>query len=227
MGVGAEIIAAVDLYRFFHTRREETRALRGVNLSIQAGEFVALVGPSGSGKSTLLACLAGLDVPDGGQVRLLGELIARLSEAEKSRRRRQNIGVLMQSGNLFAGLSAEENVSVPLILTDPADRNRAAQMLADVGLIERRAALPSQLSGGEAARAGLAVALAAGPRLLLADEPTAEVDGDTESDLIRLIAKHCAAGAAAIVATHSASVAGAADRVIHLLDGQVTDAVAH
>src|SRR5882757_1532811 len=101
------VIAADDVYRFYHARDDETRALRGVSFAVEAAEFVALVGPSGSGKSTLLSCLAGLDVPDGGQVELMGERIARLSETERTKRRRRHIGMLMQSRNLFAGLTVE------------------------------------------------------------------------------------------------------------------------
>jgi len=110
------VIAADDLYRFYHARDDETRALRGVSFAVEAGEFVALVGPSGSGKSTLLSCLAGLDVPDGGQVLLNNERIARLPEPERASRRRAYIGILMQSRNLFPGLTAEENVQLPMIL---------------------------------------------------------------------------------------------------------------
>jgi putative ABC transport system ATP-binding protein len=215
------VIAADDLYRFYHTSEEETRALRGVSFAVEPGELVALVGPSGSGKSTLLSCLAGLDVPYGGQVLLKGERIARLSEAERAKRRRAHIGILMQSRNLLAGLTAEENVQ--LILGGGRRDDRASILLGKVGVLARRRALPNELSGGEAARVGLAVALGRSPSVLLADEPTAEVDAGTETDLIRLLADYCAAGMAAIVATHSPSLTKAASRVIQLQDGRIVD----
>lgn len=214
-------IAADDIYRFYHTRYEETRALRGVTLSIEPGEFVALVGPSGSGKSTLLACLAGLDVPDGGQVELMGEPIARLSEDERALRRRRHVGILMQSRNLFAGLTAEENVRLPMLMSGAPNTERVAALLDAVSVRNRSAALPAELSGGEAARVGLAVALAMKPELVLADEPTAEVDAATEQDLIRLLAERCAEGAAAFVATHSQALAARASRIVKIADGRI------
>ncbi len=217
------IVAADDIYRFYHTRYEETRALRGISFSVEPGELVALVGPSGSGKSTLLACLAGLDVPDGGQVDLLGERIARLSEEERAKRRRRHVGILMQSRNLLSGLTAEENVLLPMLIAGGPDKQRVSQLLDAVGVGERRRALPADLSGGEAARVGLAVALALSPELILADEPTAEVDAETEKDVIRLLAERCSVGAAAIIATHSVAVAARASRTIQLADGRVLD----
>ena len=217
------VIAADDLYRFYHARDQETRALRGVSFAVAAGEFLALLGPSGSGKSTLLSCLAGLDVPDGGQVVLRNERISRLSEAERARRRRAHIGILLQSRNLLAGLTAEENVRVLLIMAGAVDENRVAMLLRRAGVWSRRHAMSGELSGGEAARVGLAVALARAPCVLLADEPTAEVDAATESDLIRLLAEYCATGGAAVVATHSAALAEAAAQVIRLRDGRIVD----
>lgn len=216
-------VAADDIYRFYHTRTEETRALRGITFAVEAGEFVALIGPSGSGKSTLLSCLAGLDVPDGGQVELMGERIARLSEMERTKRRRLHIGMLMQSRNLLSGLTAKENVRLPMLIAGRPDEQRVTGLLESVGIAERSGALPSELSGGEAARAGLAVALALSPQLIIADEPTAEVDAATETDLIRLLSDHCAAGAAALIATHSRALASFASRVIRLEDGRITD----
>jgi putative ABC transport system ATP-binding protein len=220
------VIAADDVYRFYHARDDETRALRGVSFAVEAGEFVALVGPSGSGKSTLLSCLAGLDVPDGGQVLLNNERIARLPEADRARRRRAYIGILMQSRNLLPGLTTEENVQLPMILAGRPYRDQAASLLDQVGMARRRRALPSELSGGEAARVGLAVALALAPSVILADEPTAEVDAATEQDLIRLLGDHCAAGGTALVATHSEALARNASRVIRLQDGRIVDEAA-
>jgi putative ABC transport system ATP-binding protein len=219
------VLAADDLYRFYHTRDAETRALRGVSFTVGAGEFVALAGPSGSGKSTLLSCLAGLDVPDGGQVVLMNERIARLSETERSRRRRAYVGILMQSRNLLIGLTAEENVRLPLLLDGRGEDERVAALLRDVDVWERRRALPAELSGGEAARVSLAVALARSPAVLLADEPTAEVDAATEKALIRLLGERCGSGMATIVATHSRALAEAAARVIELRDGRIVDDV--
>jgi putative ABC transport system ATP-binding protein len=216
-------IAALDLYRFFHARDDETRALRGISFSVAPGEFVALVGPSGSGKSTLLACLAGLDVPDGGQVELLGERVARLTERERAARRSRHIGVLMQSRNLVPGLNVEENVSLPLFMARQADDGRILRLLETVGMSSRRWALPGELSGGEAARAGLAVALVRDPRLILADEPTAEVDSETEDRVLTMLRGRCLAGGAAIIATHSLPVANAATRVIKIADGRIID----
>src|SRR5260370_19959194 len=181
------VIAADDVYRFYHAREDETRALRGVSFAVEAGEFVALLGPLGSGKSTLLSCLAGLDVPDGGQVVLNNDCIARLSEPERAKRRRIHVGVLMQSRNLLPGLTAEENVHLPIILAGRPHRDRAASLLDQVGVWPRRRALPFELSGGEAARVGLAVALALTPKVIFADEPTAEVHAATAQDLIRLL----------------------------------------
>lgn len=216
-------VAAHDLYRFFHSRDDETRALRGITFSVETGEFVALVGPSGSGKSTLLACLAGLDVPDGGQVELMGERIARLDETTRTQRRAHHIGMLMQSRNLVPGLTAEENVRLPLLLAGRGSDERVTRLLETMGVAARRLALPGELSGGEAARVGLAVALVHDPKLVLADEPTAEVDAETEEHLLAIVRRHCDAGATAIIATHSTAVANAASRVIRIADGRIVD----
>jgi putative ABC transport system ATP-binding protein len=218
------VLEAFDLYRFFHTPESETLALRGVSLQLNDGELVALVGPSGSGKSTLLACLSGLDEPNGGHVELLGERLTRRTEAERARRRGANIGILMQSRNLFPSLSVTDNIELAMSIAGKMDHDRAKTLLAEVGLADRAAARPGQLSGGELARAGLAVALAAAPRILLADEPTGEVDAITESSILDLLSKQCGVGVAVLVATHSQALAACADRIIHLRDGRIGDA---
>ncbi|MET4296133.1 putative ABC transport system ATP-binding protein [Bradyrhizobium sp. LB8.2] len=218
------VVEAFDIYRFFHTRESETLALRGVCLRLDEGELVALVGPSGSGKSTLLACLSGLDEPDGGYVELLGERLTRRSEAERARRRGANIGILMQSRNLFPSLSVMDNIKLAMLIAGKISDERAKNLLAGVGLGERAAARPGQLSGGELARAGLAVALAAAPRILLADEPTGEVDAVTERSILDILNEQCRAGVAVLVATHSQALAARADRIIHLRDGRIGDA---
>jgi putative ABC transport system ATP-binding protein len=219
----APALEAVDLYRFYHAADDdETLALRGVSLAVLAGEVVAVVGPSGSGKSTLLACLSGLDDPDGGAVRVQGERMSRRPESERAGLRARSIGVVMQSGNLLEHLSVLENVELAQALA--GDRTRPARdVLASVGLAGRAGAAPSRLSGGEAARAGLAVALVGAPALLLADEPTGEVDAANERAITELLLAEAARGTAVLVVTHSDRLAAAATRVIRLLDGAIID----
>jgi putative ABC transport system ATP-binding protein len=220
----APLVEARELYRFFQAAEEETFALRGVTLTVEQGEMVALMGPSGSGKSTLLSCIAGLDEPDGGQVLLAGHRITRRPEAERASLRARWLGVLMQSGNLLDHLSVGRNIEFAGTLGRPRTRHPAAgELLAQVGLAERFSARPSTLSGGEAARAGLAVAIAAEPPILLADEPTAEVDPANESILMDLLRSHADGGGAVLVATHSQRVAAVADRTIRLRDGRIVD----
>jgi putative ABC transport system ATP-binding protein len=214
-------IEAVDLYRFFHAGEAETLALRGASLWVESGEIVALVGPSGSGKSTLLNCLAGLDEPDGGYVLLQGEKLTRRPEAERARRRAAGIGMLLQSDNLFETLSVIDNMRLQTDLARRPDPLRLDRLLARIGLAERRNALPGQLSGGELARAGLAVALAAAPAVLLADEPTGEVDAATEGQLLDLFEEQCRSGMAALIATHSKALAARANRVLTIEDGRI------
>jgi putative ABC transport system ATP-binding protein len=218
------VLEAHELYRFYHAREEETLALRGVSLSLGESEIVAVMGPSGSGKSTLLACLSGLDEPDGGHVVLAGERLTRRPETVRAAMRAASIGILLQSANLFEHLSVEDNVRFQMRLSDHGvDRRRVGELIEMVGLGERRRARPSQLSGGEAARAGLATALAADPKVLLADEPTGEVDEETEAGILYVFEARRLAGMATLLATHSEVLAATADRVIRLKDGRVVD----
>jgi len=213
-------LEARSLYRFYRAGDDETLALRGVSISIAAGEVVAVVGPSGSGKSTLLACCAGLDEPAGGQVLVGGERLSHRSEVERARLRGERIGVLFQSNNLIEHLTLAQNVQFARGLA----RHRAASAvdrLTQVGLERRSHAYPRQLSGGELARAGLAVALANDPVVLLADEPTGELDGDTESAVLDLLRERAADGCGVMLVTHSADVMRFADRVVRLVDGSV------
>ena len=214
-------IEAVELYRFFHAGDAETLALRGVSLRVATGEMVALLGPSGSGKSTLLSCLAGLDEPDGGHVDLLGERLTRRPEAERTRRRGAAVGILMQAHNLMPSLSLADNLALAMRLAGRADRDRGERLLVRLGLSGHAAARPGQLSGGEVARAGLAVALAAAPSVLLADEPTGEVDAATEAQVLDVFDEQRAAGTAILIATHSEALAAHADRVVQMRDGRI------
>jgi putative ABC transport system ATP-binding protein len=217
------VLEAFDLYRFYHTGEDETLALRGVSLHVDAGEMVVVMGPSGSGKSTLLSCLVGLDEPDGGHVELLGKRLTRRPEAERAAMRAAEIGILLQSRNLFEHLSVTDNMRLQMHLAHKFDRQRLDDLVDKVGLANRRYARPSQLSGGEAARAGLAVALSTNPNVLLADEPTGEVDAETEQDILRLFAARRQEGGATLIVTHSDALAARADRVVRLFDGRVVN----
>ena len=240
------LIDGCELYRFYHLGDDETFALRGVSVSVHAGEMVAVVGPSGSGKSTLLACLAGLDEPDGGHVTIAGQRISRRDEATRARLRARWIGMLLQSGNLLEHLSVAQNIRAAqaLVVKEPvvkeprghpeagtvsdtgADgriRPDGQTLLDDVGLGERASARPSTLSGGESARAGLAVAMANDPPVLLADEPTGEVDRQAETQVLQLLRGRADRGKAVLVVTHSERVAACADRIVRMVDGRITD----
>jgi putative ABC transport system ATP-binding protein len=217
--------AALDahsLYRFFRAGEEETLALQGVSLQMTAGELIAVVGPSGSGKSTLLACLAGIDEPDGGTVCVAGERLSHQPEAVRARLRAQHIGLLFQSANLLQHLTVTQNVRLAQSLTAPTQRPTIEALLGTLGLRARAGAYPSQLSGGELARAGLAVALANDPAVLLADEPTGELDLATEADVLELLRERAGSGVAILVASHSPAVAASADRVVTMSDGRIT-----
>jgi putative ABC transport system ATP-binding protein len=218
------VLEAFDLYRFYHIGDEETLALRGVSIHVDAGELVVVMGPSGSGKSTLLSCLVGLDEPDGGYVELIGKRLTRRPEAERAARRAAEIGILLQSRNLFDQLSVSDNMRLQMRLARKLDERRLRELIELVGLQDRRNARPSQLSGGEAARAALAVALSTDPKILLADEPTGEVDTVTEAHMLRLLETRRNAGGATLIATHSDALASHADRIVHIFDGRVVNA---
>ena len=213
-------LEARSLYRFYRAGDEETLALQGVSLTVQGGEFVAVTGPSGSGKSTLLACLAGMDNPDGGSVRIAGQRISHRPETERARIRARHIGMLFQNANLFEHLTVTQNLSLVRYLPQRAAIGRP-DVLTLLGLCERAAAYPSRLSGGELARAGMAMALANAPTALLADEPTGELDSVTESQVLDLLVDAAGRGTAILVASHSPAVAAAAARVVRLDDGRV------
>jgi putative ABC transport system ATP-binding protein len=217
-------LEARDLYRFYHIGDDETQALRGVSLSVQAKEIVAVVGPSGSGKSTLIACLAGLDEPDGGFVYVNGERLSRRDEKTRTSLRSRQIGILLQSGNLFDHLTVDQNVRLKMTLANMHEPGRVGRLLEMVGIGARRHAYPTQLSGGEASRAGLAVALAPRPPILIADEPTGEVDTETEKMILAVFDGLRKAGGAVLIVTHSDALARNADRVVHLRDGKIVDA---
>ena len=197
--------------------------LEGVDLDVRRGEFLAVLGPSGSGKSTLLALMAGLDRPSAGEVVLDGERIDTLSEDRLAVLRRHKVGFVFQSFQLLGNLTARENVQLPLeLLGESNARARADRLLDSVGLSERGHHYPSQLSGGEQQRVALARAFAPRPALLLADEPTGNLDGATGRKVLDLLTAMRAEQATTLVlVTHDPAVAELADRRIHLADGRI------
>lgn len=217
------ILTASELYRFYHAGEEETLALRGVSLSVSAEEMVAVTGPSGSGKSTLLACLAGLDEPDGGYVQVLEHRLTRKPETERAALRGRHIGIMLQTDNLFGTLTVEDNLLLSMRLAGGVDIARIDYLLDFTGLGGKRKEMPARLSGGEEARVALAVAMAADPEVLLLDEPTGEVDAETEQRIMELLSRYCRAGGAAVLVTHSEALARMTNRVVRLLDGRVVD----
>jgi putative ABC transport system ATP-binding protein len=214
-------LEADDLYRFFHAGDEETLALRGVSLQVEAGELVAVTGPSGSGKSTLLACLAGLDEPDGGIVRIAGERLSRRPEEQRAALRARKIGLLFQQENLVGHLTVAQNVAVARALDRSSRRAGSGAVLDRIGIAGRAGHLPRQLSGGEQARAGLAVAIANEPEVLLADEPTGELDESTTARILALLRERTDEGAAVLVVTHDPAVSAEADRRLRMRDGRL------
>ncbi len=222
------IVEAHGITRDFRTGSNVVHALRGVDLRLLPGEFVALRGRSGSGKTTLLNILVGLDDPTSGQVSVLGQDLARLSETERAKLRRESIGMLFQNAHLFPSLTAQENVEIPLRLARvaPAERTRRSQeALAMVRLAERANHRGMELSGGEQQRVALARALVHQPRFVVADEPTGNLDSMTGRDIVALlrdIAHNTHIGF--LVATHDATVFSAADRVLQIQDGVVSEA---
>jgi ABC-type lipoprotein export system ATPase subunit len=224
---GPPVLEASGLYHIYREAEVETVALRGAELALAAGSWTSVVGPSGSGKSTLLHVLAGLLEPSGGSVRLDGEDLTRLSPPERARRRRRDIGVVLQRDNLHPLLDVEGNVALPLRLDGRPPREVRARvdgLLEEVGLLDRRRHRPAQLSGGEAQRAAVAVALAPRPRVVLADEPTGELDDASATGVLELLEAHRGQeGSAILTVTHNPRVAERADRRLVMRDGLVVD----
>ena len=202
-------------------------ALRGVDIEVEQGTFVAIMGPSGSGKSTLLNILGGLEVPSGGELLLEGIEIGRMTDDQRTLLRRRRIGFVFQQFNLLPIFSALDNVALPLRLEGVRSgeaEQRAAAMLDLVGLTERRNQLPSQLSGGEQQRVAIARALVADPAIILADEPTGNLDSANGDRVIAMLRELVdAQGQTVVLVTHDASVAARADRVVHMRDGRIVD----
>jgi putative ABC transport system ATP-binding protein len=220
------VLEARSLAKTYDTGGAKVLALRGVDLSIERGEFVAIMGPSGCGKSTLLNLLAGLDRPTAGEVWLDGERIDRLSETELALLRRRRIGFVFQFFNLMPTLSAVENVELPLLLVGrrrKEARRSASELMNDLGVGDKGDAAPAQLSGGQQQRVALARALANTPDLVLGDEPTGNLDSAATREVLGLLRDARDRGQTLLLATHDARVAAAADRVVTLRDGLASD----
>ena len=219
------VVRAVGLARRYKMGDNFVDALQGANLTLTRGEFVALVGPSGSGKSTVLNLIGGLDRPTSGEVWIDGTELGSSDERTLTRHRRQHVGFVFQSFNLLSRLTAEENVALPLMFSGVPEKERRARaraLLQRVGLGARLTHRPTQLSGGEQQRVAIARALVAQPALLLADEPTGNLDTATGAEIMGLLKElNQEQGLTLLVVTHDTEVAAFADRVVRLRDGQV------
>lgn len=222
------IIEARGLRKTYRGNGTDVHALDGVDLSVEDGEFVAVMGPSGSGKSTLLHVLSALDVPDEGDVRLAGRELRGLSATELAEVRRRCVGFVFQLFNLVPVLTVAENIELPASLDGLGDAERSRrteQLLADLGLSGKRELLPSQLSGGEQQRAAIARALVNEPDVVFGDEPTGNLDRANGRDVMERLARMCDAGQTIVIVTHDPTVAAYARRVLFMRDGRLVDEV--
>ncbi|WP_084960886.1 ABC transporter ATP-binding protein [Thermoactinospora rubra] len=220
------VLKAVNLVKVYTDSGVPVHAVRGVDLEIEAGEFVAIMGPSGSGKSTLIHMLGGLDARTSGEIWLDGRRVDTLSESGWALLRRRKVGFVFQNFNLVANMTVADNVELPALLAGASPREareRREDLLARLNLTERADAPPGQLSGGEQQRVALARALANRPSLLLADEPTGNLDSRNTRDVLRLLGEVHRDGQTIVMVTHDARVAALADRVVSLLDGEIVD----
>jgi putative ABC transport system ATP-binding protein len=220
------LLRTSGLVKVYRADGVAVQALRGVDFELAAGEFVAVMGPSGSGKSTLLHVLGGLEPATSGEIWLRGQRVDRLSTAGWAVLRRRHVGFVFQFFNLLSNMTVADNVELPALLagaTPRQARKRREELLAELGIADKAAMAPARLSGGEQQRVALARALANEPSLLLADEPTGNLDSSNTRDVLRLLRRAHAGGQAILMVTHDARVASLADRVINLFDGMVAD----
>ncbi|MFJ9540796.1 ABC transporter ATP-binding protein [Streptomyces sp. NPDC101225] len=222
----APVLQAEGLVRTHYGEGAPAYAVRGVDLCVRQGEFVAVTGPSGAGKSTLLHLLGGLQRPDAGSIRLDGARTDAWSEARWAVERRKRIGIVFQFFNLVSNLSVADNVELPALLAGAAPRQARAEredLLAELGLAGKERSMPGELSGGEQQRVALARALVNHPPLLLADEPAGSLDSKGTREVMRLLSRFHQRGQTIVLVTHDARLASAADRVISFFDGRIAD----
>ena len=219
------ILKTVGITKTFRNNGSEVHALRNVDLSVKSGELVAVMGPSGCGKSTLLHILGGLDSPTSGEVFVNGNRIDNMSEAQRAVLRRNQVGFVFQAFNLIGNLSVLDNVELPALVageTAHKARERQKELLTSLGISDKAGNIPAQLSGGEKQRVALARALINQPSILLADEPTGNLDSKSALEVMRLLAQTHEQGQTVLVVTHDPNVASIAQRVVFMKDGQIT-----
>ena len=222
------MITVSNLSKIFRTEEIETTALNGVSFEIKDGEFVAVMGPSGCGKSTLLNILGLLDNPTGGSYRLLGSEVAGLKEKERTRFRKGNIGFVFQSFNLIDELNVYENIELPLRylnISAAERRQKVTDIMKRMAISHRAKHFPQQLSGGQQQRVAIARAVIAGPKLILADEPTGNLDSTNGREVMKLLKELNEEGTTIVMVTHSQRDAASADRIINLFDGRIVSDV--
>jgi putative ABC transport system ATP-binding protein len=208
----------------FEAENAPVRALRGANLVVPSGDFIALMGPSGCGKSTLLNLIAGLDVADEGTITVAGELVTGRTEDELSQMRRRHIGIVFQFFNLLEGMTVLENVALPAVIAGRKRKmaeSRARDLLDLLGIGDKAATVPGMLSGGQRQRLAIARALANEPTLLLADEPTGALDSEGGQEVIELLSRLHTGGQTILLVTHDSNVASAAARIVRMRDGRI------
>ena len=222
----AEIIATKNLIKDYNLGKVKVRALNGVDLTIEAGEFVAIMGPSGSGKSTLMHIIGCLDSPTGGEYHLDGVLVSQMAKDDLASIRNSKIGFVSQSFNLLPHLNILKNVELPLMYAGESLRERsrkAREILASVGLSDRLRHKPSELSGGQRQRVAIARAIVNNPAILLADEPTGNLDSQAGGDILEIFTQLHSQGNTVIIVTHDKAVAQRAGRIIRIMDGRIED----
>ena len=220
------VLAVRGLRKTYEAENAPVRALRGVDLSVDEGEFVAVMGPSGCGKSTLLSLAAGLDVADEGTIDVAGERVTGRTEDELARLRRAHIGIVFQFFNLLEGMTVLENVALPAVVAGRRRRfaeSRARDLLDLLGIADKASSTPALLSGGQKQRLAIARALANEPTLVLADEPTGALDTEGGQEIIELLSRLHTGGQTIVMVTHNAEIAGHAQRIVHMRDGRILD----
>jgi putative ABC transport system ATP-binding protein len=218
------VIKSKNLKKVYTTEEVETTALDNVNLEVKEGEYVSIMGPSGCGKSTLLNILGMLDRPSAGQYLFLGEEVSKYSERQRARLRKENIGFVFQSFNLIDELTVSENIELPLLYlgySASERKKRVNEVLEHMQLVPRKNHFPQQLSGGQQQRVAVARAVVAKPKLILADEPTGNLDSSHGEEVMRLLSQLHEAGTTIVMVTHSPAYAEYSNRIIHLFDGHI------